>query len=145
MIEKEDGIPEKITANSFLKLPDIEKNIIFPVEIGNLKKIYTWSNLYVHLGVSGEYWLLEFAQNYLSDFILCNSVILKSYYDTLQKQISEFTGIDIDKIILSKYSSVDIVEDEKKFGEIKKMIESKGYKGYRDYIEGCLAVRTEEF
>ena len=151
MIEKEDGIPEKITANSFLKLPDIEKNIIFPAEIGNLKKIYTWSNLYVHLGVSGEYWLLEFAQNYLLDFILCNSVILKSYYDTLQKQISEFTGIDIDKIILSKYSSVDIVEDEKEFGEIKKMIESKGYVGYRkyrgcrDYIEGCLAIRTEEF
>ena len=24
-------------------------------------------------------------------------------YDTLQKQISEFTGIDMDKIILSKY------------------------------------------
>lgn len=75
---------------------------------------------------------------------------MKSYYDTLQKQISEFTGIDIDKIILSKYSSVDIVEDEKEFGKIKKMIESKGYvgyrkyRGYRDYIEGCLAVQTEE-
>lgn len=58
-----------------------------------MKKIYTWSNLYVHLGVSGGYWLLEFAQNYLLDFILCNSVI---------------------------------------------------YREYRDYIEGCLAVRTEE-
>lgn len=130
-IQKKDGTPEKITANSFLELPDIDNNIVFPIEISNLKKIYTWTNMFVHLGVCGEYWLLEFAQNYLLDFILCNSVILKSYYDALPEKISEFTGFDIDRIILRRRACVDIIEDKKEFERVKEMIKNKGYTEYK--------------
>ena len=130
-IQKEDGTPEKITANSFLELPGIDNNIVFPVEISNLKKIYTWTNMFVHLGVCGEYWLLEFAQNYLLDFILCNSVILKSYYDALPEKISGFTGFDIDRIILRRRACVDIIEDKKEFERVKEMIKNKGYTEYK--------------
>lgn len=130
-IQKEDGTPEKITANSFLELPGIDNNIVFPIEISNLKKIYTWTNMFVHLGVCGEYWLLEFAQNYLLDFILCNSVILKSYYDALPEKISGFTGFDIDRIILRRRACVDIIEDKKEFERVKEMIKNKGYTEYK--------------
>lgn len=130
-IQKEDGTPEKITANAFLELPGIDNNIVFPIEISNLKKIYTWTNVFVHLGVCGEYWLLEFAQNYLLDFILCNSVILKSYYDALPEKISEFTGFDIDRIILRRSACVDIIEDKKEFERVKEMIKNKGYTEYK--------------
>lgn len=130
-IQKEDSTPEKITANSFLELPDIEKYIVFPIQISNLKKIYTWTNVFVHLGVCGEYWLLEFAQNYLLDFILCNSVVLKSYYEALPEKISEYTNFDMDKIILRSDDCVDIIEDEEEFEGVKKMIKDKGYSEYK--------------
>lgn len=130
-IQKEDGTPEKITANSFLELSGLENNIVFPVEISNLKKIYTWTNVFVHLGVCGEYWLLEFAQNYLLDFILCNSAILKSYYDALPEKISEFTGVDVNRIILRRRACVDIIEDEKEFERVKEIIKNKGYAEYK--------------
>lgn len=130
-IQKDDGTPEKITANSFFEMPDLQKYIIFPVDIVNLKKIYTWSNSYVHMGLRGDYWLLEFAQNYLLDFILENAVILKAYYDLLPKKISEFTRCDINKIVHRQNCWVEIIEDEEEFDRIKKLIDDKGYSAYK--------------
>lgn len=130
-IQKEDGTPEKITANSFFDLPGINENMVFPIDVSKLKKIYRWTNMFVHLGVCGEYWLLEFAQYYLLDFILYNSVMLKSYYDALPDKISELTGFNIDRIILRKNACVDIIEDEKAFASIKEIIRNKGYSEYR--------------
>lgn len=131
-IVKSDGIPEKITANSFLEIPELTESIIFPVEKSAIIKIYTWTNIFIHQGIVGTYWLLEFAHYYLADFILCDSITLKSYYEKLPEVISNFIGCDIKCLITRKTPCVDFVESQEEFNQIKNQLEKDGYKAYKD-------------
>lgn len=140
-IEKANGIPEKITANTFLEIKDLEVGIVFPIPKSAIEKIYTWTNLYIHQGIASSYWLLEFAQYYLTNFILMKPVVLKSYYEQLPQKISIRINCDANCII-RRNVNVELVDDANEFDKIKEFIKSKGYRKYEEekdkqFINSC--------
>ena len=127
----DDGLLEKITANTFLNMKNFATDVIMPIEVGTLKKIYTWTCVYVHRGLSGEYWLIDFLYSYLIDFTIENAIMKESFVKTLLERISKHTHIKKENIIMMKTRDARVVDD-KEFDEIKALINKKGYRKYMD-------------
>jgi hypothetical protein len=68
-------------------------------------------------------------------FILENSIVLKSYYEQIPNKISEYTGCKVECIVKRREINVDLIEDEAEFYRIKNLIDTKGYKKYKDEKE----------
>lgn len=130
-IVTDDGLLEKITANTFLNMKNFATDVITPIEVGTLKKIYTWTCIYVHRGLSGEYWLIDFLYSYLIEFTIEDAIMKESFVKTLLERISEHTHIKKENIIMKKTRDVKVVND-KEFDKIKALINKKGYRKYMD-------------
>lgn len=134
-IVEDDGLPKKITGNAFFDIPNLSNFIIFPLELSNIKKIYSWTNLYVHMAICNNYWLLDFAQNYLSSFIYDRPIIKKSFYDHRKEIIANYTTTKEENIILREHIEADLIDDEEQFQQINDLIEKKGFVAYRKQKE----------
>lgn len=130
-IIEDDGLPKKITGNSFFDIPNLTDFVIFPLDLSNIKKIYSWTNLYVHMAICNNYWLLDFAQNYLGNFIYERSIIKKSFYDHRKETIANYTNTKDKNVILSEHIDADLIDDDKVFQEINDLIAKKGFSAYR--------------
>jgi hypothetical protein len=68
-IRKRDGALLKISGFFFIDFYKINKERIdFPVKLSALKKIYEWSNYFVHGGETSYYWMIWEAQSLLRNF-----------------------------------------------------------------------------
>ncbi|SEJ42990.1 hypothetical protein SAMN05660742_107112 [Propionispira arboris] len=56
-INESNGAWKKITADQLANALDIEKGYIFPICITNIMKIHHWTNVFIHQGFIGNYWL----------------------------------------------------------------------------------------
>jgi hypothetical protein len=130
-IVTDDGLLKKITANTFLNMKDFATDVIMPIDKGTLNKIYTWTCAYVHRGVSGAYWLIDFLNSYLTDFTIEDAFIKESFANTLMERISDYTHVKKENIIMSKMRAARVVKDME-FDEIKMYIYEKGYRKYMD-------------
>ncbi len=122
----------------FFDVPNLADSIIFPVDLSNIKKIYSWTNFYVHIAVCNNYWLLDFAQNYLGNFIYERSIIKKNFYDHRQATIANYTNTKMENVILREHIDVDIIDDENTFQQIKDSIAQKGFRAYRSAKESLI-------
>lgn len=125
----DDGVLEKKTANVLLDIDGLDDNVIMPISKGTLKKIYAWTCCYVHRGIAGAYWLIEFLYLYMLDFTIENSVIRVHYMADIKHRISTKTGIPENNIILDKNCAADLVDDIE-FEKIKQLVTKKGFKDY---------------
>lgn len=125
----DDGVLEKKTANVLLDIDGLDDNVIMPISKGTLKKIYAWTCCYVHRGIAGAYWLIEFLYLYMLDFTIENSVIRSHYMEDIKHRISTKTDIPENIIILDKNCAADLVDDIE-FEKIKQLVTKKGFKGY---------------
>lgn len=125
------GLLEKITANTFLDMKDFATDVIMSVDKGTLKKIYAWTCEYVHRGLSGEYWLIDFLYSYLVDFTVEEAIMKESFANNLIERISIHTGIKRENIIMKNTRAASVVSD-KEFDEVKTLINTKGYRKYKD-------------
>ena len=130
-IVTDNGLLEKITANTFLNMKNFATDVLTPIEAGTLKKIYAWTCVYVHRGLSGEYWLIDFLYSYLIDFTIEDAIMKESFVKTLLERISKHTHIKKENIIMKKTKDARVVND-KEFDEIKALINKKGYRKYMD-------------
>ena len=129
-IVEDDGLPKKITGNAFFDIPNLTDFVIFPLDLSNIKKIYSWTNLYVHMAICNNYWLLDFAQNYLGSFIYESPIIKKSFYDHRKETIANYTNAKDDNVVLRESIYADLIDDEA-FQEINDLIAKKGFSAYR--------------
>ena len=134
-IVEDDGLPKKITGNAFFDIPNLTDFVIFPLDLSNIKKIYSWTNLYVHMALCNNYWLLDFAQNYLGDFIYERSIIKKSFYDHRKETIANYTNTKDNNVILSKHIYADLIDDDEAFQQINDLITKEGFSAYRKQKE----------
>jgi len=130
-IVTDDGVLEKITANTFLDMKDFSTDVIMPIDKGTLNKIYTWTCAYVHRGVSGAYWLIDFLYSYLIDFTIEDTFMKESFANTLIERISDYTHVKKENIIMSEMRAARVIKDTE-FDEIKAHIYEKGYRKYMD-------------
>ena len=130
-IVEDDGLPKKITGNAFFDIPKLSNFIIFPLELSNIKKIYSWTNSYVHMAICNNYWLLDFAQNYLVSFICERPVIQKSFYDNRKEIIAQYTSTKEKNIILKEHCEAELIDDDEEFQRINDLIAKKGFVAYR--------------
>jgi hypothetical protein len=136
-IVEDDGLPKKITANVFFDLPGLTDSIIFPVNLSNIKKIYSWTNIYVHMAICNNYWLLDFAQNYLINFVYERPIIKKCFYDHMKENLAEYIGIKEKNISLRNHIEVDIICDDDEFQKINFLIDKEGFTAYRKQKDEC--------
>lgn len=80
--------------NSMVKVPpdkllDILKNpqIKLPIEYSIIKKIHSWTNLYVHRAKIHDYWEMEWAIKTIQPFIFDKTQIKKSYESQLKTDV----------------------------------------------------------
>lgn len=136
-IVEDNGLPKKITGSAFFDLPDLTNSVIFPVDFSNIKKIYSWTNIYVHMAICNDYWLLDFAQNYLANFICERPIIKKYFYDHMKENIAKYTGTEEKNVILRNRIDADLICDDEEFQKIKSLIEKKGFIAYRKQKNEC--------
>lgn len=129
-IVEDDGLPKKITGNVFLDIPQMTGSVIFPLKLSNIKKIYSWTNIYVHLAICNNYWLLDFAQNYLKSFICERPIIKKSFYEHRKEIIANHITTKEKNIVLREHCEADLVCDEE-FQRINDLVEKIGFVAYR--------------
>ena len=129
-IVEDDGLPKKITGNVFFDIPNLTNFVIFPLDLSNIKKIYSWTNFYVHMAICSNYWLLDFAQSYLARFICDRPIIKKSYYDHRKETIASYTKTEAKNVILSRNIVADFIDDEE-FRQVNDLIAKKGFVAYR--------------
>lgn len=79
----------KLTADKLLDIPGLEKNVNFHAKLSNIKLIHSWTNIYVHAGISTFNWHIDFAYHYLVDFVLKPSVIRDEYVDNLDENLNK--------------------------------------------------------
>lgn len=90
-IKDNNGNLLKITTDKFLDVKGIDENIILPNNLTKsiINNIHKWTNYYIHKGYIWDYWLIEFAQYLLYDFIFENLYVYKDYYENYPKLLSK--------------------------------------------------------
>lgn len=136
-IVEDDGLPKKIPGNVFLDFPDLTNSVIFPVDFSNIKKIYSWTNIYVHMAICNNYWLLDFAQNYLTSFICERPIIKKYFYDHMKENLAKYTDTKEKNVRLRKHIEADLICDDGEFQKINSWIMKKGFIAYRKQKNEC--------
>lgn len=80
----------KITADKLLGLEGLETNVDLHIKLSNLLLIHKWTNIYVHIGVTGNYWLIYFAAECIKEFVVLPAVMDDEYYATLNDCIEKY-------------------------------------------------------
>lgn len=135
-----NGNSLKITTDRFLDVKGIDDNIILPNNLTKniLKNIHKWTNYYIHRGYIWDYWLIEFAQYLLYDFILQELFICNSYYKEYPKLLSKKLSNKNNTLTESNIKrtnrniNICIIDNPNEFKEIKKQIRKKGYRKFYD-------------
>lgn len=136
IVDDKDNIV-KVTGEKFLPLLN-EDNFIMPAKKSILLKIHKWANAYVHLGYIDDYWKIEFAQFYLTQFFAITSIVfaLESYYnEELKRDISNIVKGNNKIIPLRKQASNVELLDAENFNNIKKEVEKIGFNNYIEQRE----------
>lgn len=136
-IEDNNGNSLKITTDKFLDVKGIDDNVILPKNLTKsiIKDIHKWTNYYIHRGYIWDYWLIEFAQYLLYDFICEDLYIYSPYYDVdyidlLASKLSNKNMKLTENNIKRAKPCMNFIHSRKEFEDVKKEIKKYGYEEF---------------
>lgn len=112
----------KITADKLLSIPGLDQNVDFHAKLSNIKHIHTWTNIYVHAGVSGFHWQIDFAYNYLMDFVLKPAVVDDDYTEMLDEHLNKDLICRVYSIKYRKHKDRMTTTEEKRMKNFEKRL-----------------------
>lgn len=104
----------KLTADKLLDIPGLEQNINFHAKLSNIKLIHSWTNVYVHAGISTFTWHIDFAYHYLADYVLKTSIVRDEYVDKLDENLNKNLCAGNYHIKYRKHKNMITESEEKK-------------------------------
>lgn len=135
-----NGNIKKYSGDKILSLlDDFENNVILPKDIDKelILKINKWCNLFVHFGVSYEFYLNYFAYLILKDLFNCRLFVRKSYYLEMENILAKAIANNEEITLVRKNYNDAILNnfllDDYSFEKTKECLKKISYENFKKF------------